>query len=252
MIKKGLLGVATLILFLLGIVFLSATYNQALQPPQLVTNFVDLDKVQEISLYRSCTGHTVVPQDKREMKRNMKHYVKLYPQYKKEDTVEVYAPYDGTIALLREDLEHGLQGEIWIAQDRGVFFLLPPLGLWMVNFEHVRPLSDLKYGSKVKTGELVGYASFIGNEYDPTFDVVYAKIGIPPRRIDNWTSPFADLDSVFNHMDENVLAEYEERGATKENIILSKEERDANPCEYRDDGPYFEPSGRLPNWIPLE
>ena len=252
MIKKILLGVGILVLLLLGTAFFSVQYNQRLKPPELITNFVDLDQVQAISPYRSCSGHTVVPQDGREMKRNMKHYMTVLPEYNKEETVEIYAPYDGTVALMRgEDVAHKFEGELWIAQDRGIFSLLPPLGLWMVNFEHVRPRADLRYGSTVKAGELVAYASFWAYKTG-TFDALYATMGIPPRRVDNWASPFADLDSVFNHMDETVLAEYERRGITRENIIISKEARDANPCVYRDGGPYFEGSGGLPNSVTLQ
>ena len=40
-------------------------------------------------------------------------------------------------------------------------------------------------------------------------------------------------------MSGDVLAEYEQKGVTRENIILSKEERDSDPCIYRDGGPYF-------------
>lgn len=249
MIKKVLLGIVILILLFVGVNLFSVVYNRSLEPPRLIAHFVDLNKVQEISPFRSCNGHIVVPQDGSEMKRNMKHYVHVLPEYNKENTVGIYAPYDGTIALTRGASDK-FEGELWIAQDRGIFSLLSPLGLWMVSFEHVRPRPDLKYGRKVKVGELVSYGSFHGYG-QRTFDVLYAKIGIPPKRVDNWRSPFSALDSVFNHMDETVLAEYQQRGLTKDNIIIRKEERDSNSCTYRDGGPYFEGDGGLPIWIKL-
>ena len=45
------------------------------------------------------------------------------------------------------------------------------------------------------------------------------KIGIPPKRLDNWNSPYADLDSVFYHMNEELLMEYEQKGISKENFL---------------------------------
>lgn len=252
MIKKILIGIGSLILFLLISFYFSIVFNRIQTPPKLVANFVDISKVKEISTYRSCAGHTVVPQDMREMKRNMKHYIMVYPEYKKENTVELYAPYDGYVAVIREDMGDKLEGEIWIAQDRKLLSVLPPFGLWMFSFEHMRPRADLKYGDKVKAGELIGYASFLVTERDATFDVIYGKMGIPPKRIDNWNSPFSDLDSVFKHMSEEVLSQYRQRGINGGNIIVSKEERDDNPCVYREEGPYFINHDDPANWVELK
>lgn len=47
------------------------------------------------------SGHVTVPQDNRESKRNMKHYYWVKPEYNKSETVEIYAPYDGYVSVLR-------------------------------------------------------------------------------------------------------------------------------------------------------
>lgn len=255
MIVKILIGIGALILLLISVAFLSLKINENQSPPKLVANFMDIDKIRQVSKYRSCTGHTVVPQDGREMKRNMKHYIEVYPDLRKEDTVELYSPYDGYISVIRADMADKLEGEIWIAPERGLGNFLPPFNLWMFSFEHMMPRKDLKMGSSVKAGELVGYASFlVAERASPTFDVIYGKMAVPsaPKKLDNWNSPFADLDSIFNHMSEEVLAHYQLRGITRENIILSKEERDNNPCTYRDQGPYFENSDDSANWVILQ
>ncbi len=240
-------------MILISAFFLSLKLNQSQPPPELVANFMDISKIKQLSKYRSCAGHTVVPQDGREMKRNMKHYIEVYPEYKKEDTVELYSPYDGYISVIRADMAEKLEGEIWIAPDRGILTILPPFNLWMFSFEHMQPRKDLRMGSKVKAGELIGYASFlVAERSDPTFDVIYGTMGLPMKTLDNWNSPFGNLDSIFNHMSDEVLAQFEKRGITKENIILSKEERDKNPCTYRDNGPYFENSGVPGNWVELK
>lgn len=248
--KKKIGRLALILVVAAGaILFLAPRYNRSLTPPELVANFVDLNKVEAISTYRSCTGHTVVPQNGRELRRNMKHYVRLYPQYKVENTVEIFAPYDGTIALIISDKSRELQGEIWLAQDRGLLSLLPPLDLWMVSFEHILPRPDLRYGKRVKAGELIGYATFINNDFDPNFDVVYGKMGFPPKRVDNWLSPFSNLDSVFNHLNDRLADEYRQSGVDQESIIISRDARDQAPCRYKENGPYFEVSEALPNWV---
>ncbi len=77
-------------------------------------------------------------------------------------------------------------------------------------------------------------------------------MGLPMKTLDNWNSPFGNLDSIFNHMSDEVLAQYEKRGMTKEKIIVSKEERDQNPCVYMDQGPYFNNSDDPSNWVELK
>lgn len=252
MIKKFFVGIGILIITLILIVFLSVKINQSQPPPKIVANFLDINKVRQISKYRSCTGHTTVPQDGREMKRNMKHYIEVYPELRKEEAVEIYSPYDGFISVIRADMKDRLEGEIWIAPDRGILTILPPFYLWMFSFEHVQPRKGLKIGDKVKAGELIGYASFLVEERtDPTFDVIYGTMGLRMGKLDNWNSPFGNLDSVFDHMSEEVFDQYQKRGITRKKIIVSKEERDSDPCVYRDQGPYFQDDKSKTNWVVL-
>lgn len=198
-------------------------------PPLIVKNFVDLDKVEKISKYRSCQGHVVVPQDERESRRNMKHYLWERPElYGADKKVEIYAPFDGYITLIfpLSDKEQ----EVWISSKQ-IFANMPPLGVWSFSVEHIEMKEGLGVGDRVKAGDVIGYVGFLQDYY--SFDALYAKVGLPPKNIDGWTSPFADLDSVFNHMSEEVLEEYKKKGiAAKEDLIISKEERDQNPCKY--------------------
>lgn len=235
MIRKILLGSAVLVLIIASVLIASVKYNERLEPPELVTNFVDLNIVKQITKYRSCAGHATIPQDGRELKRNMKHYFRLYPENKKENFVELFAPYDGHIALILDE-------EIWVAPEKKSWLNLFPINQWMFSVIHIKPKEGLKIGTKVKAGELIGYGTFLKYpEFDPSFDIVYGTISIPPRKIDNWSSPYGNLDSIFNHMSKEVLAEYKQKFVTPENIIISKEERDSDPCVYRDKGPYFAP-----------
>lgn len=222
--------------------------SQKASPPQIVANFTELEKIEKISKYRSCAGHTTVPQDEREMKRSMKHYFSVNSGYLGPDTVRIFSPYDGFVASVREDLAEGLEGEIWIVPD-DIFVILPPVGRWAFSVQHINIRAGLKRGSKVKAGELIGYAAVAGGNRN-TFDVVYAKGAMFPKRIDNWNGPFTDLDSIFNQMPEEVWAQYQGKGITsKDELIISKEKRDQTPCEYKDEGPYFLNQDDSGNWV---
>lgn len=221
-------------------------------PSLLTSNFVDLNKIFEISKYRSCQGHVVVPQDRREERRNMKHYFRVKKEFFGENTVEIYAPYDGYVSVVRSEPEMSLQGEIWISQS-----MLPPFVIWSFSVEHINVKQGLKMGDKVRAGDLIGYAALSHGEADnASFDIIYGKIGLPLKNIDGWTSPFSDLDSVFNHMSEEVLAEYKEQGmVSKETMQYSKEERDQDLCEYNKDfkeGIYFKGDEYPEDWVRLK
>lgn len=219
--------------------------------PQIAANFTQLDKIEKISKFRSCAGHTTVPQDQREMKRSMKHYFWVKPQYLGGDTVEIHSPYDGFVSVVRKDPADGLEGEIWISP-KNIFGLLPPFGMWIFSVQHINVRDDLNQGSEVKAGDLIGHAAVAADNRD-TFDIVYAKGSPTVKRIDNWMGPFVDLDSVFNHMSDEVFAQYQEKGiASKKDLITSKEERDKNPCIYKDSGPYFLNQEDENNWIILK
>lgn len=248
--KKVLKIIGGAIIVLVLGVFAFYVLAQKAPPPQIVANFTELDKIEKISKYRSCAGHTTVPQDEREMKRSMKHYFLVKPEYLGDDTVAIYSPYDGFVASIRQDRAEGLEGEIWIAP-KNIFAVLPPVGRWSFSVQHINIREGLKRGSEVKAGELIGYAAVAGGNRN-TFDVVYAKGALTPKRIDNWLGPFTDLDSVFNQMSEKVFAQYQEKGITaKEKLIINKEERDQNPCAYKDNGPYFLNQEDPENWAVL-
>lgn len=251
MVKKVLIGIGVLILVLVSMAFLSIKINERQPAPQLVANFVDLEKIEKISKYRSCAGHVTVPQDERETKRNMKHYFWVKPQYNKTDTVEIYSPYEGYVSVLRNEPGLNLEGEIWIIPDRKIFSILPPSGIWSFSVQHINVRKDLRMGSRVKAGEPIGYAA-LSEKRGNSFDIVYGKMSIIPKTIDNWTAPFSDLDSIFNHMSNEVFVQYQKKGVTREKVIVSKEERDNNPCVYKDEGPYFEDDGNSSNWVVLK
>lgn len=251
MAGKVLIGIGVFVVVLVSIAFFSIKSAQSEPPPQLVSNFVDLNKIEKISKYRSCTGHLVIPRDGKESRSNMKHYFWVKKEFIKNNSVEIYAPYQGYVSALYTDPDKNLEGEIWISPKK-MFALMPPFGMWNFSVQHVNVRQDLKVGSEVKAGELIGYAALTDKEGD-SFDIVYGKLNIPPKKIDNWTSPYGDLGSVFNHMGDNVFDSYKQKGIpSRQELIISKEERGQNPCRYRGEGPEFEAGGNLEDWVELQ
>lgn len=247
--RKILIGIGVLVVVLISAVFISLQLAKQEPPPLLAANFVDLNQISKISKFRSCAGHTVVPQDGREMKRSMKHYFWVKDEYLGTDKIPIYSPYEGLVSVIRSEPGKGLEGEIWIAP-KGKFAMLPPFGRWMFSVQHINVRQDLKVGSQVKEGEIIGYA-YADDKGGDSFDIVYAKSAVIPKKIDNWTAPFEDLDSVFNRMSEEVFKEYQARGLTKEDLVLTKEARDQKPCTYDGNGPNFESEDDSLNWTEL-
>ncbi|OGE31935.1 hypothetical protein A2631_02320 [Candidatus Daviesbacteria bacterium RIFCSPHIGHO2_01_FULL_44_29] len=251
-VRRKIVISIVILLFVLGSLAVASFISAQIEPPPLiVANFTDLNKIEKISKYRSCQGHVTVPQDERETKRNMKHYFWVKPEYNKSNTVEIYSPFEGYVTVLRTEPEQNLEGEIGIIPDRKIFSIMPPIGVWMFSVQHIDVKKDLKLGSKVSAGELIGYAA-LSEKRGNSFDIVYGKFALMPKRIDNWTAPFTGLYTVFNHMSEAVFTRYQQKGIkSKEEIIISKEERDQSPCQYKDAGPYFAPGENIDDWAEL-
>lgn len=211
--------------------------------PLITANFVDPAKVAAISKFRSCQGHIVVPQDGLEPRSNMKHYFYLKQEFTSaRKLVELYAPFDGYVS----DIYHGdadfsdrnpASRDVTISKKKG----LSSRSAWGFTLLHIEPKADLKKGQKVKAGELLGYVSL---ELIPpyyAFDVVYAKLGMGSKRVDNWSSPYKVLDSAFNHMAPSVVAQYASLGGRQpSDFVIDKAMRLAEPCQYGSDGRSFD------------
>ncbi len=202
------------------------------KPPKdflIQSNFVDINKIDFISKYRSCQGHVQVPRFSSE-RSNMKHYFYVKKEFlNSNDQVEIKAPFGGRLLFMPT-------GEIFLfpASDSVIF----PLTQWFLDFDHTKKLASLKNWQSVKKGDVIAY--FDPSKGSTAFDVLVAVLGIPPRNIDNWTSPFEKLGSVFNYMSDSVFAEYKRgKAENRSDYIISKDFRDAHPCVYENGGPQF-------------
>lgn len=187
--------------------------------PVLTANFIDLVTVEKISKYRSCQGHTVVPQDESESARNMKHYIVLKPQYLGGNKAAVYSPISGIVTSTRAEPQKGLEGEIWLGIKGSN---------WDVSIQHLVILDSIKEGQRIKAGEIIGYVANKG------IDVVYGVGAQSVKTIDGYQSPYLQLDSPFSHLSESVATLYRAEGIEVADLLYTKEYRDQNPCKFRD------------------
>ncbi len=216
--------------------------SQVDSQPMITANFVDTAKIAAVTKFRSCQGHIVVPQDGSETRSNMKHYFYLNKEFTQaRRQVELFAPFDGYVSdIYQGDAEFSDRNpasrDMTFSKKKG----LTARSAWGLTLLHVEPLETLKEGQSVKAGELVGYVSL---ELIPpyyAFDVVYAKMGTFPKKIDLWTSPYAALDSAFSHMTPTVLSQYQALGSrTATDYVINRAVRQASPCEYGPDGRSF-------------
>lgn len=187
--------------------------------PQIEAHMVDPSYVLKVSKFRSCCGHTYGS----EPDRSMKHYLSSRPDMlARNDYAGIYAPFDGFVVIIEP--ENNLMpcyGNV--PQGEQVRFASKKNPNHMVRLFHTNPQVGLGFAKK---GTLLAYADLRScDENDPskpgtrasTFDISYEGIN-------------GSTVSIFDHMSPSVLAQWGEVGITPENIKISKETRDADPC----------------------
>lgn len=196
---------------------------------------IDLTQIYGISPFRSCMGHDYSAKNVDgvvEEKRSMKHYVQPLSKFNDtNDQVKLYAPFDGKVA--RNDCS---KDSSKTADKRmgGCGFDIYPLAsdMWTMEFGHVYSLETLKVGSKFKAGDLLGYAYV--QDTGSSFDLALWTDNKYSRSF-NGDDDTATLDSIFNHMTSDVLAQFT-RYTSLDKLIITKEYRDANICQEVDRG----------------
>jgi hypothetical protein len=190
------------------------------------TDYIELDKIARISKFRSGEGHDY--SDDFESCRSMKHY--FLP---KEDldwsTVKVFAPVSGTICSLNDEGLPNSGKQVRIKSEEYPAF-------YFVIF-HVNLSSNFVAGEIVSAGQLLGFH---------TGSVTSSDIAVGV-----FTPTGNKLVSYFDVMTDTLFRNYIRRGLkSRSDIIISKEERDANPLTC--DEEVFTDSGTIENWMPLQ
>lgn len=197
--------------------------------PKFINNdFIELFKVIRISKFRSGAGHDY--SDDFESCRSMKHYYSLDSSWAPTNTFNsnIYSPLKGKIDKLEKE-NSGNSYQIWIKSEEYPAF--------NIILFHVNISNSIKFGMKINAGEMIGTVT--GTDIAV---IVNTLEGI--RYI-----------SYFDIMTDNLFTQYQNRGINDRNeIIISKEIRDANPiiinCNNQDPFPnQFET--RNEDWVIL-
>lgn len=198
-------------------------------PQFIASQCIELDKIQEISKFRSGEGHDY--SDDFESCRSMKHYFlpKSDVPYK---TVKIISPVNGTITGTTEEWEGT---ELW----KGTAIGIKPdnqKAFHLVLF-HINLSKPLRVGDKVLAGQELGLSEKVSGT------VSDFAVGV-------LTAGGHKLVSYFEVMTDSLFSEYQDRGMTSRNdAIITKEERDADPLTCI--GQTFVDPGNLENWVTL-
>jgi hypothetical protein len=192
--------------------------------PLLVeANYIDLESIDRVSLFRSSSGHDFV--DDFEVCRSMKHYF-LPLSTVDWSEIEVYSPIQGKIVGWANEGDKGSTLTIESSAFPGV----------AVTVFHVSLALPPKIGDVVSAGDNLG--THYGSDSDSDI-----AVGIV-------TPDGYMLVSYFDVMTDDVFQEYEARGASsRDRFVITAAERDADPltCE----GEEFSSGGTLPEWFNL-
>lgn len=210
-------------------------------PPKFIqADFVDLSKIYSVSKFRSLAGHDFSGGG--ETCRSMKHY--FAPQLDKtaeaymvahnftppkpdgKTDIPIFSPVNGKVVKITSE-NNAMGNQIYIVPDSAKDYT--------IRLFHVWPSAGLKAGllfgiggSHVKAGEQIG----VIGAYQETDIAIQA----------NDTSKGKTYVSYFDVMSDKLFDNYIARGvATKSDLIISKEKRDANAvtCQSRSQGEQF-------------
>ncbi len=183
--------------------------------PFVKHNFIELDRIEKISKFRSGYGHDYSYESDEDC-RSMKHYYWAFggdPRAVHNPlwiSIKYYAPVNGTIKRLStSQTPYGTEMRFNIQSDEepSIYFA----------FFHVKLNENFKEGSRVYAGQEIGT---VGSE-DAHGEVAVEQI-INGRVVRYY--------SFFELIEDNVFERYRKRGASsREQLIITKEERDAKP-----------------------
>jgi hypothetical protein len=186
-------------------------------------NYIELSKIYRISKFRSSFGHDY--SDAFEHCRNMKHYFE--PRGDVDwTTVKIYSPVTGEIT--RVDVEWaGTKLEIASADYPAFRF----------SIFHINTNKLYNLGDKVTAGEQLG--THIGSQ---TMSDISVIVNDPTKQ--------GRMVSYFEVIADTIFNKYISRGVSnRENMIIPKATRDANPLSCT--GDTFTGTDVLESWVVL-
>jgi hypothetical protein len=190
-------------------------------PKFVDTNYIELNKIAKISKFRSSEGHDY--SDAFEHCRSMKHY--FVPR---DDinwsTIKICSPVTGKITRVEEEWA-GTKIEI-VSDDYPAF---------RFSIFHIQLSTPRNIDDKIIAGEQLG--THFGTE---TWSDISVLVNDPTRQ--------GRMVSYFEVITDDVFSEYISHGvATREEMIIPKTTRDANPLTCS--GDTFISTDTLENWV---
>jgi len=190
-------------------------------PEFVSTNYIELDKIYRISKFRSSVGHDY--SDAFESCRSMKHYFEPKPEVNWA-SITIHSPIGGEITRVEEEwagTKLEIQSEQYLAFRFQIF--------------HIKTTRTFTVGEHVSEGDLLG--THIGPE---TMSDISVIVNDPTRQ--------GRMVSWFETITDDLFTQYIQRGATsRDDFIISKELRDANPIDCNN----FGANDPLENWVVL-
>jgi len=192
-------------------------------PEFVATNYIELGNIYRISKFRSSVGHDY--SDAFEDCRSMKHYFE--PRNGVDwSAIKIFSPVKGKITRIEEEWAGT---KIEIAADSYPAFRF--------SIFHINPITTWKINDKVSAGQQLG--THIGIQ---TMSDIAVIVNDPTHQ--------GRMISYFELITDAVFADYISRGiSTREEMIISKEVRDANPLVCA--GDTFVSADSLENWVTL-
>lgn len=178
-------------------------------PKFVKVDFIELGKITRISKFRSGSGHNYT--DDFETCRSMKHYFSMDTSIEPQNILitNVYSPISGKIIRLQNENNTDTK-QIWIKSEEYPAFVF--------RIFHVNCNKTIKFGTHVSPGTILG-------------STTNTDIAVIVR-----TTNGKKLISYFDVMSDTLFANYIVRGVSNRNdLIISKEERDFNPIECEGD-----------------
>lgn len=223
--KLKWVGLIVLVLIILVAGFL--VFNRFFSPPKednlpqfIQTDWLDLEHVESISKFRSAMGHSYIDSD--EACRSMKHYYNL--KYSRQSFpwrpdgplvpppdpgtgLPIYSPVDGQITGIQNEGDFGEQ----------IFIEPQSQPKFTMRLFHIYPIEGMREGQTVKAGQKIGEI-----RRDQNTDIAIETHAVFGKQ----------FYSYFEVMPDSVFTRYQALGiSSRDQIVFSKEQRDANPLE---------------------
>ena len=211
----------------MAVVFSGRPTEKELTEKFIVVNPLDLSQIKGFSKYRSCMGHDyrapiAATGVKESTPRSMKHYIKVKEEFAgKNGVVKAIAPFDGKISNIekRDPERKSYDQQIWLTPNNNS---VSPRQ-WHFVFFHIDLNDNLKVGSEVKAGDVIGtaYMTRGPENFTDNFDMAV-----------KFTRPMAvpAIDLPLAHASSEVLAEYAKYGIELNDMVIEEKFRDKNLC----------------------